>query len=86
MPFIDISYLQFWPPSCLVERYRLGNFGKGHYEEHFCENILNLDQWFRCCSSIYLILSSVGHLVQRSRTVWAILVKGIMRIISIKLF
>ena len=22
-------------------------FGRGHYEEHFCEIILNLDQWFR---------------------------------------
>ena len=25
----------------------LSNFGRGHYEEHFCEIILNLDQRFR---------------------------------------
>ena len=24
------------------------HFSRGHYEEHFCESILNLDQWFRC--------------------------------------
>ena len=23
------------------------NFGRGHYEEHFCEIILNSDQWFK---------------------------------------
>ena len=23
------------------------NFGRGHREEHFCEIILNLDQWLR---------------------------------------
>ena len=28
----------------------LSNFGRGHHEKHFCEIILNLDQWFsrRC--------------------------------------
>ena len=30
-----------------VKAYRLGNFSKGHYKEHFCEIILNLYQWFR---------------------------------------
>ena len=25
----------------------LNNFGRGHHEEHFCDIILNLDQWFR---------------------------------------
>ena len=25
----------------------LCNFGRGHYGEHSCEIILNLDQWFR---------------------------------------
>ena len=32
-------------------------FGRGTYEEHFCEIILNLDQWFRrrCCLKIFLI-------------------------------
>ena len=23
------------------------NFGRGHYGEHSCETILNLDQWFK---------------------------------------
>ena len=33
------------------------NFGRDHHEEHFCENILNLDQWFRrrCLLKIFLI-------------------------------
>ena len=24
------------------------NFGRGHHEVHFCEIILDLDQWLRC--------------------------------------
>ena len=52
-----------------MEQNHLGNFGKGHYEEHFCEIILNLDQ---CSGDVnvinitFLILSCGGHLVQRS--------------------
>ena len=30
-----------------MEQNHLCNFGRGYYEEHFCENILNFDQWFR---------------------------------------
>ena len=48
----DISYLHLWWPSCLTmltEQNHLGNFRGGHYEEHFCEIILNLDEWFRRC-------------------------------------
>ena len=39
-------------------------------EEHFCEIILNLDQWLRrrCRLKIFLIHYSGGHLVQRSGT------------------
>ena len=58
MSFQDISYLELWWPSCSWELNHLGNFGRGHYEEHFrfCEIILNLDQWFgRCCFKIFLI-------------------------------
>ena len=30
------------------------NFGRGHYEEHLCDIILNLDQWFtRCLLKIF---------------------------------
>ena len=43
----DISYLELWQPFCSVERNHLGNFGRGHYEEQFCEFILNLGKWFR---------------------------------------
>ena len=49
MSFIDISYLEFWPPLCLAEWNHLCNFGRGHHQEHFCEFIINLDQRFRCC-------------------------------------
>ena len=30
-----------------MEQNSLCNFGRGHYEEHFCEIILVLDQWLR---------------------------------------
>ena len=45
MPFKDISYLQ--QPSCTAEMNYLGNFNKGHSEEHFCEIILNLEMLFK---------------------------------------
>ena len=45
--FKDISYIELWQPSCSAELNHLGNFSRGHYEEHFCEIILNLEQWFR---------------------------------------
>ena len=32
---------------CSVEPNGLCNFGRGHYEEHFCEIVLNLGQWVR---------------------------------------
>ena len=47
MMFKDISYLELWHLFCSAEGNHLCNFGKGHYEEQFCEIILNLDQWFR---------------------------------------
>ena len=52
-----------------------------------CEIILILDQWFRrCLFKIFLIWSSGGPFVQRSRTICAILVDGIKRNNSVKLF
>ena len=30
-----------------MERNNLCNIGKGHYEEQFCEFVLNLEQWLR---------------------------------------
>ena len=47
MLFKDISYLELWWPVCLAKQKQWCNFGRGHHGEHFCEIILNLDQWFR---------------------------------------
>ena len=79
--FKDISYLELWLPFCSAERNRLCKFGRGYYEEQFCENILNLDQWFRrrCFLKIFLIWSSGDPFVQQSGTICAILVEGIKR-------
>ena len=67
--FKDISYLELWQLPCSVEWNHLCNFGRGHYGEHSCEIILNLDQWFRrCCLKKFLIKSSGGPFVQRSGT------------------
>ena len=48
----------------------------------------SLDQCFRrrCRLKIFLIWSSVGPFVQRRETIFAILVKGIMRNNSEKIF
>ena len=35
----------------------LCNFGRGHYEECNCENILNLGQWVRRISCLKIVLS-----------------------------
>ena len=53
MPLKDISYLELWKPFCSVERKHLCNFGRGYFEEQFCEVILNLDQW--CHFKIFLV-------------------------------
>ena len=45
MLFKYISYLELWQPFCSVERNQLCNFGRGYYEEQFCEIILNLGQF-----------------------------------------
>ena len=59
-----------------------------HHEEQLCEIILNLDQWFRrrCRLEVFLIGSSGGPFVQWSGTICAILVEGIIRNNSVKLF
>ena len=88
MSFKDSSYLELWQPFCYAERNHLCNFGRGYQEEQFCEIILNLDQCFRrrYVLKIFLIWSSGGPYVQRSETICAILVEGIMRNNSVKLF
>ena len=37
MSFKGISYLDIWQPFCSAECNYLCNFGKGYYEEQFCE-------------------------------------------------
>ena len=56
MPFKCISYLDIWQHFCSVESNCLCNFSRGYYEEHFCEIISNLGQWFssRCCLKEFL--------------------------------
>ena len=49
MPFRGISYLELWQPFFSAKHNHLCNFGKGYYEEQFCEIILNLGRWFRGC-------------------------------------
>ena len=80
----DIFYLQLCQLSFLAEQ---NHFGKGLYEEHLCEIILNLDQWFlrKCHLNTFLIYSSGNHLDWPPGTIWAILAEGIMRNISVKL-
>ena len=56
--FCEILKLDQWFRSCLWRIILIwcpggpfiqqSNFGRGHYEEQFCEFILNLGQWFRC--------------------------------------
>ena len=88
MLFKDIYFLELWWPLCSVERNHLCNFGRGYYVKQFCDIILNLDQCLRskCCLKIYLISSSGSPFVQQSRTICAILVEGVMRNNSVKLF
>ena len=72
---------------CSAEQNHLSNLGRRHQEEQFLEIILNLDQGFkrRCHLKIFLIWSSGGPFVQRSGTICAILVEGIMRNNSLNL-
>ena len=53
----------------------MSNFGRGQYEEYFCEIILNLDQWFRRGFNlkIFLFLAPVAIF---NVTICAILVEG----------
>ena len=58
----------------------MSNYARGHYEEHFCEILLNIYQWFirKCWEKRLLIWSSSVPYVCWSGTICAILVEGIM--------
>ena len=64
------------------------HFLRRHHEEQSCEIILYLDQWFRwkCLLKVFLIWSSGGPLVEQNVAICVILVKGIIRNNSVKLF
>ena len=84
MLFKCISYLELsGGPFVWRSRTICAIFVECH-EEQFCEFILNLDLWFRrICRSKILIFVSSGS---QRRTVCEILVEGIMRNNSVKLF
>ena len=63
MPFKDISYLELWWPFCSTEQNHLCNFGRGFYEEQFCEFISNLGQWFRRCCLKDLLSGALAALL-----------------------
>ena len=60
------------------------NFGSGYHEEQFCEIFFEFGSVV--LEEIFLIWSSGKHFVQPSRTICAIVVVGIMRNNSVKLF
>ena len=44
MSFKDISYLELWLHFCKADLIHLCNFGRGFYDEQFCEIVLNSNQ------------------------------------------
>ena len=66
----------------------LCNFGRRYHEKQFSEIILNFDQWFRrkFPLKVFLIWSPGSDVVQQSVPICSILVEGIMRNNSVKLF
>ena len=88
MSFKDNSYQELWQPLCSVDWNHLCNFGRKYHKEHFCNLILNLDQWFRrkCRLKVVFIWSSASPDVQRSVTTCANLVEFNMKNNSVKLF
>ena len=63
---------------------QLSNFERGSPKEHFCEIILKSGHW--PSKGFFSIFSSGGHFVQCNGTIFAILVAGHPRNISVKLF
>ena len=59
MPFYLVERnLQLWQPFFSAEQTHLCTFERGLQEEHFCENIWNLDLWLRRSSRLNEYLSS----------------------------
>ena len=71
--FLFFCFLfSLWQPFCFAERNHLGNFGKGAWDEHFCEIILKSGHWpgKRCRLNFFSIFSSVDtfFLVERNHS------------------
>ena len=86
MSFKDMSYLVLWPPFCSKEQSHLCNFGKGHYEEQFCEFISNLGQWIRrrCPLKDFLSGALAALLFSGAKPFMQFCKKGIMENIHLK--
>ena len=85
--FKDISYLELWRPFCSAEQNHLCNFGRGHYEEQFCEIILNSGQWSRRCRLKDFLSGALAALLFSGvEKIYAILKEGIMGDIHVKLY
>ena len=63
-----MSYLELWWPSYSTEQNLLCNFGKGHYGEHSCGIILNLDVWLRRIFRFKIKLTDDERLTHDGRT------------------
>ena len=57
MPFINCDSIDVTASSCSAQQKNLGNFGRGQYEQHVCEIILNEDQCFRRRCHLNYVLS-----------------------------
>ena len=74
MLFKDISYLSSGRPFVYRSEI-MCNFSRGHHEGHFCEIILNLDQWFRgdafvCLFDLILYVPSTIFQLYRDGSFW----------------
>ena len=83
-----ISYLELWQPFCSAQRTHLCNFRRGYQEEHFCEIILNLGQWFRrrCLLKDFLSGALATLLFSGAEPFMQFLKEGFMGNIHVKLY
>ena len=85
MSFKDISYLELWQPLCSVLWNYLCNTGRLHHEEQSSIIIFEYKPVVQK-EMPFLIWSSGSPFVHQSITICAILVEGILRNNSVKLF
>ena len=84
-----MPFLKLWQPFCSAEHNHLCNFGRGYYEEQFCEIILNLGHAVvqeAMSFKRFPIWNSGGPPVRWSGPIYAILKEGIMGNIYVKFY